>query len=285
MDETHLPAPFGQSRRVVTPEGMVFARTAGSGPPVLLLHGFPETGLMWRDIAPLLAADASVIIADLPGYGASDCPKELDDPEAMSKRRMADTLVAVMATLGHARFAVVDHDRGGRVAYRMALDHPDIVTRLAVLDMVPTLDVWELADARLALSFWPFSLLAQQAPLPERLILGAPDAVVDSALAHWGTPPEAFPASVRNAYIAALQDARHVHAICQEYRAAATIDRDLDQADRDAGRKIGCPLLALWSGQGALSQWYENIGGPLALWRRWALDVHGQAMDGGHFFP
>jgi haloacetate dehalogenase len=273
------------TRLVPTPEGAVFVQQGGAGPVVLLLHGFPETSLMWNEVAPLLARDSTVIAADLPGYGQSDCPADKPDHAAMSKRAMANTLIAAMTALGHDRFAVVGHDRGGRVAYRAALDRPDRITKLAVLDVIPTYEVWERADARLALAFWPFSLLAQPAPLPERLLLAAPDVIIDDALAQWGTPQGAFRPEVKQAYIDALRDPRHVHAICEEYRAAATIDRGNDEADLTAGRRMGCPVLALWSDSGALASWYTNDGGPLAIWRRWADQVQGEAVPGGHFFP
>ncbi|MFC0008803.1 alpha/beta fold hydrolase [Devosia nitrariae] len=273
------------ARLIETDRGGVFVQTAGSGPAVLLLHGFPETGLMWRDVARLLQEDFTVVVADLPGYGASQCPADEDDHASMSKRSMALTLAEVMSRLGCERFAVVGHDRGGRVAYRMALDYPDRVTHIVALDIVPTAEVWERADARLALAFWPFCLLAQPAPLPERMILGAADAVVDNALGGWGSPADMFPPDVRDAYIAALSDPAHVHAICEEYRAAASIDRDHDAVDRRAGKTIACPLLALWSGQGALAEWYSDAGGPMGLWRQWAELAAGEATDGGHFFP
>jgi haloacetate dehalogenase len=271
---------------VETDRGALFHRSGGDGPPVLLLHGFPETHLMWRDVAPALARDFRVIAADLPGYGQSSSPPDDGgDHRAMSKRAMAADLVGAMRRLGHARFAVVGHDRGGRVAYRIALDHAESVTRLAVLDVVPTAEVWERADARLALAFWPFSLLAQPAPLPERLIGGAPEAVVEDALANWGSSAKAFPDAVRDAYVAALHDPARVHAICEEYRAAAGIDREHDAEDRARGHRIRCPLLALWSEASALDTWYSDSGGPLALWRLWCDDVRGQAVPGGHFFP
>jgi haloacetate dehalogenase len=265
--------------------GSVFIHEGGSGTAVLLLHGFPQTGLMWHRVAPLLAADFAVVIADLPGYGRSGCPRDSNRHASMSKREMAVTLVEAMRLAGHERFAVVGHDRGGRVAYRAALDHPESVSSVAVLDVVPTFDVWDRADARLALAFWPFSLLAQPAPLPELLISAAPDAIVDNAISEWGSSPEAFPIRLREAYVDALRDPAHVHAICEEYRAAAGIDRDNDQADLDAGRRITCPLLALWSDRGGLASWYDDAGGPLGLWRRWAKDVQGQPIPGGHFFP
>ena len=276
-----------ESRTVATSTGEVFLhRGPLTGPALLLLHGFPETALMWREMARHLSADFTVVAADLPGYGQSACPAHtLANHASMSKRSMAVTLTEVMRRLGHERFAVAGHDRGGRVAFRAALDHPGVVSAIAVLDIVPTLQVWDRADARLTLCFWPFSLLAQAEPLPERLILAAPDAVIGNALSNWGTPPETFPPAVRRAYVDALSDRAHVHAICEEYRAAASLDRAHDAADLKAGRQIASPLLALWSGTRALASWYENDGGPLSLWRRWATNAHGHPVEGGHFFP
>jgi haloacetate dehalogenase len=275
-----------ESMIVETDEAMVNVRCGGAGPAVLLLHGFPETLLMWRDIAPLLAAQFTVVCADLRGYGNSSCPPSTADHAPYSKRVMAREMVAVMARLGHDRFAVAGHDRGGRVAYRAALDYPAVVRKLALLDVLPVDVVWDRADARFALAFWPWSLLAQPAPLPERLIGSAPDAVIANALSsEWGTPADIFTDAVRSAYLAALTGADHVHAICEEYRAAATVDRDHDTADRLAGRRITCPVLALWSGSGPLSSWYSADGGPLTLWRQLANDVTGGPVDGGHFFP
>ena len=201
------------------------------------------------------------------------------------KRALAQDMVDVMQDLGFDRFAVVGHDRGGRVAYRMALDHPRRIERLAVLDVVPTAMAWENADARLALAFWPWSLLAQPAPLPETLIAAAPEAIVDHALSEWGTPESTFSPDVRDAYVRALRDQSHVHAICEEYRAAASIDRQHDDEDRRTGRRIDCPLLVLWSAKGGLESWYADAGGPLALWRTMASNVRGYALDAGHFFP
>jgi haloacetate dehalogenase len=256
----------------------IFVRTEGAGPPLLLLHGFPQTHLMWRDVAPLLARRFTVVCADLRGYGASGCPPSTADHAPYSKRAMARDMAAVMAQLGFRRFAVAGHDRGGRVAYRLALDHPERVERLAVLDIVPTAAAWERADARFALAYWPWSLLAQPEPLPERLISAAPDAVVDAALTGWGSPPS--PSEMRRAYIDAMRP-QNVHAICEEYRAAATLDRAHDEADRKAGRRIACPVLALWGASGALESWYD----PLQVWREWCDDVRGGPVHGGHFFP
>jgi haloacetate dehalogenase len=271
--------------RVDTGETSIFVRRAGAGPAVLLLHGFPQTHLMWRDIAPRLARDFTVVCADLRGYGESGCPPSDAEHAPYAKRAMARDMVAVMAKLGFTRFCVAGHDRGGRVAYRLALDHPEHVQRLAVLDVLTIADAWEHADKRLATGYWPWSLLAQDSPLPERLVSAAPDAVVDSALHGWGSAASAFSAEVRQAYIDALRDDAHVHAICEEYRAAATLDHAHDMTDRAAGRRIAASLLVLWSGQGPLQSWYADVGGPLALWGRWADDVSGVAVQGGHFFP
>jgi haloacetate dehalogenase len=198
---------------------------------------------------------------------------------------MGCDMVRMMEAQGFTRFAVTGHDRGGRVAYRMAFDHPDRLERVAVLDVLPTGEVFRRADARLALAFWPWTLLAQPEPLPERLIIVDPEAVIDDALSHWGSDRLSFPEPIRAAYIAGLRDPETVHAICEEYRAAATIDRAQDDEDQKAGRRISCPLLALWSQDGALDRWYADAGGPLALWRAWALNVAGRAIVGGHFFP
>ena len=274
-----------QSEIVDTGETTIFLRRLGTGRPILLLHGFPETHLMWRDVAPRLAGRFEVVCADLRGYGRSGCPPTTPDHAPYAKRAMARDMVAVMERLGHARFMVAGHDRGARVAYRMALDHPERIDRVAVLDVLPTATVWARADARLALNYWPWSLLAQPEPLPERLVGAAPDAVVDDALGGWGSPVAAFAAEVRTAYVEALRDPAHVHAICEEYRAGGSLDRTHDEEDRAAGRRIVCPLLALWGGRGPLSTWYVDAGGPLTLWREWARDVRGHALDAGHFFP
>jgi haloacetate dehalogenase len=265
-------------------ETEIFVRYAGRGAAILLLHGFPQTHVMWRDVALALAADFTVVCADLRGYGASGKPPSAPDHAPYSKRSMARDMVQMMHNIGFDRFSVAGHDRGGRVAYRLALDHPDCVERLALLDIIPTSEVFARADARFAMAYWPWSLLAQPAPLPEILISAAPDAIVDNALREWGSDPSAFSAA-RQHYVDALRSPEAVHAICEEYRAAATLDRAHDEADRRAARTIACPVLALWSEGGPLDLWYEDAGGPLGILSEWAANVRGGPIRGGHFFP
>jgi haloacetate dehalogenase len=286
MDSVPGRMPEFESSIVDVGETTIHVERGGSGPAVLLLHGFPETLAMWRGIASLLAERFSVVCADLRGYGASGCPPSDRSHAPYAKRALARDMVAVMTQLGFERFSIAGHDRGGRVAYRAALDAPERVERLAVLDVVPIDAAWDRADDRLALGFWPWSLLAQPEPLPERLVGAAPEAVVDHALSiEWGTPAETFDGDSRAEYLAQLRDPDHVHAVCEEYRAAASIDREHDRADRRAGRRIACPVLVLWSGTGPLASWYTDDGGPLGLWRELAPNVTGHAVDGGHFFP
>ncbi|HEY0812094.1 MAG TPA: alpha/beta hydrolase [Pseudonocardia sp.] len=265
-----------------TRRGVINAQVGGSGPPVLLLHGYPQTHLMWHGVAGPLAERFTVVAADLPGYGASFRPTPAPDHEPHSKRALAGDLVEAMSLLGHDRFAVVGHDRGGRVAYRMALDHADRVSAAAVLDVVPTGEVWARADAALALGYWHWAFLAQPAPLPERLIGADPDAFFDGHVRALGVgrAPGRYPPSVVAAYRAGLDDAGTVEAICEDYRAGATIDREHD--DADAGRRrIVCPLLVLWAGRGALPRFYGDV---LDVWRPWAEQVSGAAVPGSHFF-
>jgi haloacetate dehalogenase len=274
-----------EASEIETGETTIFVRRAGTGSPLLLLHGFPQTHLMWRSVAPLLANNFTVVCADLRGYGRSGCPPSTPDHAPYAKRALAQDMVVVMQRLGFPHFSVAGHDRGGRVAYRMALDHPSRIDGIAVLDIVPTGAAWNRADASFALGFWPWSLLAQPEPLPERVLAAAHEAIIDAALGGWGSPAALFPADVRAAYVDVLRDPAHAHAICEEYRAAATLDRQHDEMDKAVGRRVACPLLALWSARGAVGTWYAQEGGPLELWRSWGEDVRGHHLDAGHFFP
>jgi haloacetate dehalogenase len=259
----------------------IHGRRGGSGPPVLLLHGIPETHLMWHRVAPQLARHFTVVATDLRGFGDSGTPPSAPDHGPYSMRSIAGDQVEVMRELGFDRFAVVGHDRGARCAYRMALDHPQVVTRLAVLDIVTTGDAYRLADKDFAVGYWVWSFLAAPEPVPETLIARAPDVVVDHMLDAWSSVPDAFEPAVRAEYVAKFEDPATVHAICEEYRAAVTLDVAHDEADRGR-RRIACPVLALWSGEGPLASWYDD---PLALWREWADDVAGGSLPGGHFLP
>jgi haloacetate dehalogenase len=269
-----------ETRTLDTERGPIHARVGGAGPPLLLLHGYPETHLMWHASAPALAERFTVVAADLSGYGESFRPITADDHAPHSKRALALDQVQAMRSLGHERFAVAGHDRGGRVAYRMALDHPSVVNALAVLDIVPTADVWSRADALLALAYWHWGFLAQPAPLPERLIAGDRVAFFEDHLRRigLGSDPERYPPEVMDAYRRQLADDTAVHAICEDYRAGATIDRQLDEADR--GRQIECPVLCLWADRGALPVFYGDV---LAIWRPWAPAVTGRGLDASHF--
>jgi haloacetate dehalogenase len=263
---------------VDTGEAVIRVRHGGSGPPVLLLHGIPQTHVMWHKVAPRLAQDFTVVAADLRGYGDSSKPPTTPDHAPYSKRAMARDQVEVMRQLGFDRFFVVGHDRGGRCAYRMALDHPQRVLKLAVLDIVPTGEVFRRADVRLGLAFWVWFLLAQPYDLPERVLGADPQLFVDHMLDSWSGRADAFPEEVRAVYARSFRDPETRHAICEEYRAATTLDYQHDEADRGR-RRITCPVLALWSRQGFLQTWADV----LAVWRDWADDVRGRAFDCGHF--
>ncbi|SFH65535.1 alpha/beta hydrolase [Bradyrhizobium sp. Gha] len=258
----------------------IFIRRYGNGSPLLMVHGFPRTSLMWRHVAPQLARNHTVICVDLRGYGRSGVPASTEDHYPYTKRAMANELVAVMDKLGFAKFDLVGHDRGGRVSYRLALDHPEKVQRLAVFDVIPISEAWGHADAKFARTYWPWSLLSQKAPLPEQYLAGAPGAVFDNAFGQGSFSPE-----IRAEYTEMYRDPDRVHAICEEYRAAATLDIDHDQADLSQSRRITCPMLHLWAAGGPLDTFYGEYGGPLGIWQKWANNVHGQAVRGGHFFP
>jgi haloacetate dehalogenase len=254
--------------------------TAGEGPPVLLLHGFPETHYCWHRVAPRLAERHTVVVCDLKGYGDSrGAPGGLQG-EGYSSRERAHELVELMAQLGHERFAVAGHDRGARVAYRMALDHPDTVERLAVLNVVPTVDQFERMTAETALEYLPFFLLAQPAPLAEQLVGASAEPYLRHILTTWPASPDAIDPEAAEHYRAAFTDPEVIAGICAEYRASFHIDRRMDAEDRAVGRKIACPVLVHWGGaENAMSD------GPLDVWRRWGDRVAGGPLPSGHFIP
>jgi haloacetate dehalogenase len=252
---------------------------AGSGPAVLLLHGFPQTHFCWHTVAPALAERRTVVVCDLKGYGASRSAPGGPLGEGYSKREMAAELVELMARLGHERFAVVGHDRGGRVAYRMALDHPATVERLTVLNIIPTVDQFERMAAEAALDYYPFFFLAQPPPLAERLVAAEAELFLRHTLDSWAATPDAIAPAARARYERAFTR-EAIAAICADYRAAFHLDRPLDAEDRAAGRRIGAPVLVHWGGaEDSMSD------GPLEVWGRWAADVRGGPLPSGHFIP
>ncbi|MGU3560307.1 alpha/beta fold hydrolase [Methylobacterium radiotolerans] len=252
------------------------AATGGSGPPLLLLHGHPQTHATWRDVAPRLAERFSVVAMDLRGYGDSAKPDGGEGHFNYSKRAMAGDAVAVMRTLGHERFAVVGHDRGGRVAHRMALDHPEAVTRLAVFDIAPTATMYARTDRDFATRYFWWFFLIQPAPLPERLIAADPEFFLRTHVDGQSKTPGSPSTDLFAEYLRVYRDPATRHAICEDYRAAATIDLEHDTAD--AEKRVAVPLLALWGAKGTVGRTYDV----LETWREKATDVSGWALDCGH---
>ncbi|MEV0486844.1 alpha/beta hydrolase [Streptomyces sp. NPDC050508] len=251
------------------------AAVSGAGSPIVLLHGFPQTHLMWRHVAADLAADHTVICPDLRGYGASDKPAETDG-SGYAKRTMAADIVALARALGHDRFALAGHDRGALVAFRAGLDHPETITHLACLDVLPTLDMWDVLHGVTAAVGFHLYLMAQPPGLPEQLIAAAPDAFFGHFLDIWTDDPQAIPADVRTAYLDACRAA--VPSIVADYRASAGIDVTHDRADQDAGNQLRMPVAVLQQ------DWGAALGfDAAALWRAWAPDLRHTTVTCGHF--
>jgi haloacetate dehalogenase len=264
--------------RVVVGGTSYFVAHGGNGPPVLLLHGFPETHACWEQTAPGLSATRRVVAADLRGYGASRAPAGGQRGEGYSKREMAGELVELMTALGHERFAVVGHDRGARVAFRLALDHPGRVTRAALLNIVPTVDQFERMGAGPSLGYWPWFLLAQPAPFPERMISADPDGLLEHVFATWTSRPDAITAERRDAYRRALTPPT-IAAMCADYRASFHLDRLHDSRDRAAGRRIAVPTLVV------VGEDETQLQDAPEVWRSWAEDLTVTQVPGGHFIP
>lgn len=263
----------------------IHARVGGNpkGPPLLLVHGFPQTHVMWHRVAQALAERHALVLPDLRGYGDSSKPAGEPDHANYSKRALAADLAALMRVLGHPRFGLVGHDRGGRVAHRLALDHPQAVSRLCVIDIAPTLDMYAATDMRFASAYYHWFHLIQPAPLPERMIGGDPLFYLRWKLGGWGSQgtgyiePEAM-AEYERCFVVP----ECIHAICEDYRASAGIDLEHDRASRAAGERIACDTLVLWGSRGVVQRMFE----PLALWQaQCAAQVSGQALETGHFVP
>ena len=277
--------PGFEQHFIEVPGAGIFARSGGNGPPLLLLHGYPQTHVCWHKVAPELARHFTLVIPDLRGYGASRATADdngSDVPHiAYSKRAMAADFVALMRVLGHDRFAVASHDRGARVGYRLALDHPDAVSRLAVLDIVTTLDAWADTSRATVIGRFHWSFLARPAPFPETMIGRDPTFFLEYLFAQWTASHDlsAFDPAAMDHYRAAFAKPEVIHASCEDYRAGATCDVTFDAADKPAGRKISCPMLALWGvdrGQGA-------INAPLKAWEPWCPHIQGAGVVSGHF--
>ena len=275
--------PGYDSKWITTSAGKIFARVGGKGPPLLLLHGYAQTNVMWHKAAAELAKRFTLVIPDLPGYGWSVAPHADADHAPYTKRAMAAVMVEMMEKLGHVRFHLAGHDRGGRVGYRLALDHPGRLDRLATLDIVPTYAMWHDIDARLAYRIWHWTFLSLPTPFPETMIGADPMRFWDWKTAA-GTKSKdlsSFDPRALAHYHAFFKDPTRIHATCEDYRAGRTTDLAADTADREKGNKIACPMLVLWGESGIPSE----TRSPLDTWRDWATDVRGFAIDCGHYLP
>lgn len=267
-------------RRVAAQHAEINLVVGGEGPPLMLLHGFPQTHVCWHKVAPVLARRFTVVAPDLRGYGDSEKVADGPDHAAYSKRAMATDQVEVMRALGFETFQVVAHDRGARVAHRMALDHADGVRRLCVLDIVPTLTTYERADQRLARAYYHWFFLIQPAPMPEHMIGLDPEFFLRKKVGMWNAGTERIDPEALSEYLRCFRDPAAIHAMCEDYRAAASIDLEHDRADREAGRLLRCPLLALWGGRATMGRLFDVI----ACWREVSTaEVGGHALDCGHF--
>ncbi|ASL43803.1 Fluoroacetate dehalogenase [Burkholderia sp. AD24] len=267
--------------RVAVGDVDIFGVKGGAGPPLLLLHGHPQSHLIWARCAEQLAEHFTVIATDLRGYGASAKPLSDATHSPYSKRTMAADQVAVMRHFGFERFLVCAHDRGARVAHRMALDHADAVERLMLLDIAPTLAMYEATDRTFATLYFHWFFLIQPEPLPETLIGADPAAYVDAVMGSRHAGLAAFDPASLDAYRAALAQPGAVHAMCEDYRASASVDLEHDRADVERGHKIGCPLRVLWGDKGVIEKCFDALG----EWRHVARDVSGRALSCGHYIP
>ncbi len=266
-----------RAERIRASEVSLNVALGGSGPPLLLLHGYPQTHAMWHKIAPSLATDFTVIAPDLRGYGDSDKPPGDPEHAAYSKRAMARDVAGLMSILGFERFAVAGHDRGARVTHRLCLDYPERITRAAVLDIVPTYTMFATADKEFGDAYYHWFFLSQPYDLPERLIGADPEYYLSAKIARWSRNPGAFSEAALDEYLRCFRDPATIHATCEDYRAAASIDLVHDAADLE--RRIACPLLVLWGVNGFVGKKYDVLG----IWRERADDVRGRGLPCGHY--
>ena len=272
-------ADFEHSQQQVDDMSINYVK-AGSGPPLLLLHGYPQSHIMWHKIAPRLADHFTVVASDLRGYGDSTKPPSSQDHSPYSKRASAKDQVRLMTSLGFEDFYVAGHDRGGRVGHRMALDYPDKVLKLATLDIAPTYTMYATTDFSFALAYYHWFFLIQPYPLPETLIAANAEFCLRNKFGQWGRDDSAFPDEVMQEYLRCFSP-ETIHASCEDYRASATIDMQHDQADIDAGVGLVCPILALWGEKGFVGNKYDVV----AEWQQWGRDVRGFGLPCGHYLP
>lgn len=265
---------------IAVTDGTLRVRIGGSGPPLVLLHGNPQTHAMWHMVAPELARSYTIVAPDLRGYGQSFKPPPTADHASYAKREMARDIVELMQSLGHEKFLVAGHDRGGRVAHRLAIDHPECVLRLAILDIVPTIEHFERADMAFGLGYYHWFWFAQPHPFPEDMICAAPETWFRAHTSREPKPPDFFKPEALADYLAAAHTREMITGMCEDYRAAASIDLVHDRESRAAGRRIQCPLHVLWGSKGKIGTWYDA----LAIWRTYCdAAVTGHAIDTGHY--
>lgn len=266
-----------EEKRIDIGEAEIYLRQNGNGPPLLLLHGYPQTHVAWHKIAPDLAQEYTVIVPDLRGYGDSIGPSN-PKTESYSNRVMAEDMVAVMESLGFDEYRIVGHDRGARVGYRYALDHPDQVKKLALLDIIPTLETFERMDYQYAYGMYHWLFLAQSHPIPETLLTAEPTFYVDHLIENWATYPNKIAPDALAEYHRCFEKESVIRASCEDYRAGLRIDLDHDYASRDAGDRIECPVLVLWGDASGTVDF-----DPLEIWERWTTSVSGRGISCGHF--
>ncbi|NEQ51590.1 MAG: alpha/beta hydrolase [Leptolyngbya sp. SIO3F4] len=271
--------PNFQTRTLQTTFTHIHARIGGNGPPLLLLHGYPQTHVMWHRIAPQLAEHFTIVCTDLRGYGDSGHPPTDDQHYPYSKRSIAQDQVELMTALGFETFMVAGHDRGGRVLHRLLLDHPERITRAAMLDIVPTRHIFQTIDQSMATIYEHWFFLIQPDCLPEKMIGHDPELYLTTKLRRWSINKNAFTPEAMEEYLRCFRRPETIHTTCEDYRAAATID--LKHDEKDLGSKIQCPLLVLWGAYGAIEKHYDVIN----IWQQYANNVEGTALPCGHFLP
>ena len=257
------------------------AMQGGDGPALLLLHGHPQTHAIWHKVVPTLAKHFTIVAADLRGYGDSDKPQGLPDHSNYSKRRLAQDQVGLMRALGYESFAVLGHDRGGRVAVRMALDHPKVVTKLITLDVAPTLAMYEKTSFEFARAYWHWFFLVRPAPFPETLIRADADLYLKQTIGARSAGLKPFTPAAYAEYLRCLQQPDTAHGICEDYRASVTIDLEHDRESLAKGQKIACDFLALWGAEGVIEKCFD----PIAEWKHFSDNVSGHSLPCGHYIP